>query len=78
MDIKVTFLNEDLKENVMHIFLEGFVIVGFGHKVYKYHKAIYGLKQTSQVWYEKIDTYFVWTRNDKSSTWSKLILSFWK
>jgi hypothetical protein len=49
MDIKTTFFNEDLKEDVYCIFLEGFLIVGFEHKVCKFHKAIYGLKQTSQV-----------------------------
>jgi hypothetical protein len=44
MDVKIAFLNEDLKENVYVSQLEGFVVKGQEHKVCKLIKSLYGLK----------------------------------
>ena len=45
MDVKTTFLNGDLKENVFMSQPEGFVVKGQENKVSKLVKSLYGLKQ---------------------------------
>ena len=54
MDVKTTFLNGDLKENVFMSQLEGFAVKGNEHKVCKLVKSLYGLKQAPRAWYEKL------------------------
>lgn len=54
LDVKTAFLNGDLKETVFMEQPEGFKVKGSETKVYKLNKAIYGLKQASRSWYEKI------------------------
>eukprot|EP00253_Pinus_taeda_P020312 PITA_20312 len=54
MDVKTTFLNGDLKENVFMSQLEGFAMKRHEHKVCKLVKSLYGLKQALQAWYEKL------------------------
>jgi len=44
MDVKTTFLNANLKENVYMDQLMGFSIEGKKHMVHKLKKSIYGLK----------------------------------
>lgn len=55
LDVKTAFLNGDLKETVYMEQPEGYKIKGQEDKVYKLNKAIYGLKQASKSWYEKIN-----------------------
>jgi hypothetical protein len=50
MDVKTTFLNENLTEDVYMTQLEGFVDLKYAGKVCKLRKSIYGLKQVSQSW----------------------------
>lgn len=38
--------------------LEGYVVKGSEEKVYKLHKALYGLNQAPRAWYNIIDGYF--------------------
>lgn len=45
LDVKTAFLQGKLKEEVYVTQLEGFVIKGKENKVYKLHKALYGLRQ---------------------------------
>jgi transposase InsO family protein len=54
MDVKTTFLNGDLKENVFMSHPEGFVVKGQEQKVCKLIKSLYGLKQAPRAWYEKL------------------------
>jgi hypothetical protein len=54
MDVKTTFLNGDLKENVFMSQLEGFVVKGQEHKVCKLIKSLYRLKKSPRAWYEKL------------------------
>ena len=55
MDVKTTFLNGDLYENVYMAQPKGFVVEGKENLGCRLKKSIYGLKQVSRQWYLKID-----------------------
>jgi hypothetical protein len=55
MDVKMTFLNGDLLENVYMTQLKGFAMKGKEHMGCHLKKSIYGLKQASIQWYLKFD-----------------------
>ena len=59
MDVKSTFLNGDLKEEVYVEQSPGFVILGSEGKICKLKKALYELKQAPCAWYQRIDAYFL-------------------
>lgn len=56
LDVKSTFLNGPLNEEVYVTQPPGFVIKGEEHRVYKLRKALYGLKQAPRAWNLKIDS----------------------
>ncbi|GJX36181.1 zinc finger, CCHC-type containing protein [Tanacetum coccineum] len=55
MDVKTTFLNGDLDEEVYMKQPEGFVMSGNKHKVCKLVKSLYGLEQAPKQWHQKFD-----------------------
>ena len=55
MDVKISFLNGDLDEEVYMEQLEGFVLPRNEKKVCKLVKSLYSLKQALKQWYEKFD-----------------------
>ena len=55
MDVKTAFLNGDLEEDIYMEQPSGFVQRGQEHLVCKLCKSLYGLKQASWAWYQKID-----------------------
>ena len=55
MNVKTTFLNGDLFENVHMVQLVEFHQTGNGNLVCKLKKLIYGLKQSLRQWYIKLD-----------------------
>ena len=55
MDMKSAFLNGDLKEEVYVRQPPGFAVAGEEDKVYRLHKALYGLCQAPRAWNEKLD-----------------------
>jgi len=55
MDVKTTFLNGYLKEEIYMQQPEGFVQEGQENMVCKLNKSIYGLKQASRQWYMRFD-----------------------
>jgi hypothetical protein len=59
MDVKSTFLNGILEEEVYVDQPPGFQIRGKEYKVYRLKKAMYGLKQAPRAWYSHIDSYFL-------------------
>ena len=58
MDLKTTFLNGDLVEDVYMSQPTSFKEVGKEHMVCKLHQSIYDLKQGSRQWYLKFDEFF--------------------
>ena len=59
MDVKSSFLNGDLHEDIYMQEPSGFINVESSSLVCKLHKYLYGLKQAPRAWYDKIDTYFL-------------------
>ena len=57
MDVKSTFLNGILEEEVYIEKLEGFQLTDKGYYVCKLKKALYGLKQSPRSWYVRLDSY---------------------
>ncbi|KAF3684374.1 putative tyrosyl-DNA phosphodiesterase 2-like [Capsicum annuum] len=55
MDVKTTFINEDLEEEIYMEQPEGFVVPGKKNKVCKLTKSLYGLKQAPKQWHAKFD-----------------------
>jgi hypothetical protein len=56
MDIKTTFLNGDLEEEIYMDQPQGFT-QGSKHLVCKLHKFLYGLKQFPRAWNQKLDAF---------------------
>ncbi|GJU78491.1 retrovirus-related pol polyprotein from transposon TNT 1-94 [Tanacetum coccineum] len=54
MDVKTTFLNGLLKEEVYVAQPDGFVDPAHPEKVYRLRKALYGLKQAPRAWYDEL------------------------
>ncbi|GKD90999.1 zinc finger, CCHC-type containing protein, partial [Tanacetum coccineum] len=70
MDVKTTFLNGDLEEEIYMKQPEGFVMPSTEHKVCKSIKSLYGLKQAPKQWHHKFDDVvlsngFVLNQSDK-------------
>ncbi|GKF84645.1 retrovirus-related pol polyprotein from transposon TNT 1-94, partial [Tanacetum coccineum] len=59
MDIKMDFLNGELKEEVYVSQPEGFVDQDNPSHVYKLKKALYGLKQAPCAWYDMMSSFLI-------------------
>eukprot|EP00253_Pinus_taeda_P035352 PITA_35352 len=57
MDVKTTFLNGFIQEEVYIEQPQGFEVHGKESHVCRLKKALYGLKQAPRAWYSRIDTY---------------------
>ena len=56
MDVKTTFLNGDLDEEIYMEQPEGFIVPSQEKKVCRLVKSLYGLKQAPKQWCEKFDS----------------------
>ncbi|GJV84522.1 retrovirus-related pol polyprotein from transposon TNT 1-94, partial [Tanacetum coccineum] len=59
MDVKTTFLNGPLKEEVYVSQPDGFVDPHHPDKVYRLKKALYRLKQAPRAWFDKLSNFLV-------------------
>nr|GFB19561.1 retrovirus-related Pol polyprotein from transposon TNT 1-94 [Tanacetum cinerariifolium] len=59
MDVKMAFLNMELKEEVYVSQPEGFVDQDNPSHVYKLKKALYGLKQAPRAWYDILSSFLI-------------------
>ncbi|GJU87347.1 retrovirus-related pol polyprotein from transposon TNT 1-94 [Tanacetum coccineum] len=57
MDVKTTFLNGPLKEEVYVAQPDGFIDPDHPDKVYRLRKALYGLKQAPRAWYDELSKF---------------------
>ncbi|GJT53969.1 retrovirus-related pol polyprotein from transposon TNT 1-94 [Tanacetum coccineum] len=59
MEVKTTFLNGPLKDEVYVNQPDGFVDPHHPDKIYRFKKALYGLKQAPKVWYDELSNFLV-------------------
>nr|GEY74042.1 putative RNA-directed DNA polymerase [Tanacetum cinerariifolium] len=59
MDVKTTFLNDPLKEEVYVAQTDGFVDPDHPEKVYRLRKDLYGLKQAPRAWYDELSIFLM-------------------
>nr|GFA73653.1 retrovirus-related Pol polyprotein from transposon TNT 1-94 [Tanacetum cinerariifolium] len=59
MDVKTTFLNGNLREDVYVSQPDGFVDPNNPNHVYKLKKALYGLKQAPRTWYDMLSSFLL-------------------
>nr|GEV11782.1 hypothetical protein [Tanacetum cinerariifolium] len=59
MDVKMTFLNDILREEVYVSQPDGFVDKDNSNHVYKLKKALYGLKQALRAWYDLLSKFLL-------------------
>ncbi|GJX36933.1 retrovirus-related pol polyprotein from transposon TNT 1-94 [Tanacetum coccineum] len=76
MDVKMTFLNRELKEEVYISQPEGFVDQDNPSHVYKLKKALYGLKQAPRAWYGMLLSFLISQHFSKGAV--DLALFTWK
>nr|GFC04822.1 hypothetical protein [Tanacetum cinerariifolium] len=67
MDVKTTFLNGILKEEVYVGQPPGFVSKQYPDHVYALDKALYGLKQAPRAWYDVLSQFLIETGFQKGS-----------
>ena len=54
-DVKISFLNGDLTEEIYMIQPKGFIVKGLELKVCKLVRSLYGMKQAPKMWNDKFD-----------------------
>ncbi|GKE86396.1 retrovirus-related pol polyprotein from transposon TNT 1-94 [Tanacetum coccineum] len=59
MDVKMSFLNGILREEVYVSQLDGFVDPNKPNHIYRLKKALYGLKQAPQAWYDLLSSFLL-------------------
>ncbi|GKF32303.1 retrovirus-related pol polyprotein from transposon TNT 1-94 [Tanacetum coccineum] len=59
IDVKIAFLNGELKEEVHVSQPEGFVDQDNPSHVYNLKKALYGLKQAPRAWYDMLSSFLI-------------------
>jgi hypothetical protein len=76
MDVKTTFLDGVIEEEVNIEHPQGFLIYGKESHAFKLKKCLYKLKQTPRAWYARIDNYFMSLGFNKSDAYPKLYYKF--
>jgi hypothetical protein len=58
LDIRSTFLNNELKKEVFMVQPRRFKVQEKEHQVCRLRKALYGLQKALRTWYSNIDSFF--------------------
>jgi hypothetical protein len=74
MDVKSSFLNGELEEEVYIEQPEGFQLSENADYVCKLKKALYGLKQAPRAWYSRLDKYIQHAGFRKGSAYNNLYI----
>jgi hypothetical protein len=74
MDVKTTFLYGVLKDEVYMDQPLGYTVPGSEHLVCKLNKALYGLRQSPRMWYERISTFLKSIHMQQSTSDPNLII----
>ena len=77
MDVKTTFLNGAIEEEVHIEQLQGFEVHGRGSHVCRLKKALYGFKQAPRDWYSRIDNYLLSVDFVKRGGFQPILLVGW-
>jgi hypothetical protein len=72
MDVKTTFLNGVIEEEIYIEQPKSFEVHGRASHVCRLKRALYGLKQAPRAWYSKIDSYLLGMGFTKSEVDSNL------
>ena len=70
LDVKITFLHNELEKRIYIPHLEGFIAQGKEDHVCLLKKLLYGLKQSLKQWYKRFDSFMLghcYFRNDYDS-----------
>ena len=59
LDVKTAFLNGYIEEDIYMTIPEGFSLPSKSNLVCKLCKSLYGLKQSSRAWYQRLDQYLI-------------------
>ena len=78
MDVKSTFLNDILEEEVYIEQPKGFFDINNKNMVCRLHKALYGLKQAPRAWYERLHKYLVKIGFERTNDNNKLYIKIEK
>jgi hypothetical protein len=65
MDVKSSFLNGEIEEEVYIEQPEGFHLSENTYYVFKLKRALYGIKQAPKAWYSRLDKYLQQARFKK-------------
>jgi len=67
MDVKPTFVNGNLEEEVYIEYLEGFQLSKNKYHVCSLNKSLYGLKKSPRSWYSRLEESSQWTKEISKS-----------
>ncbi|GJZ32605.1 retrovirus-related pol polyprotein from transposon TNT 1-94 [Tanacetum coccineum] len=67
MDVKMAFLNGELREVVYVTPPKGFIDQDKPNHVYRLKKALYGLKQAPRVWYDMLSSFLLLQKFSKGA-----------
>jgi hypothetical protein len=76
MDVKTTFLNGVIEEEVYIEKPQGFEVEDRNTHVYRLKKSLFGLKQAPRAWYGRIDSFLTSLGFNKSKDDSNLYFNF--
>nr|GEU64290.1 retrovirus-related Pol polyprotein from transposon TNT 1-94 [Tanacetum cinerariifolium] len=76
MDVKMAFLNGELKKEVYVSQIEGFVDLVYLTHVYRLKKALYGLKQAPRALYDTLSRFFLNNNFSKSKVALEILKKF--